>query len=63
MNLHMTKLTIAGATALTAILFASSFSPHDGAIGVTPCFAQSGGSINSQGQVGTSPGGVGTGGH
>lgn len=37
---HITKLTIAGTTALATILFVPSFSSHGG---VTPCFAQSGG--------------------
>lgn len=39
---RMTKLTIVGATALATILFMQDFSSRRGAIGVTPCFAQSG---------------------
>lgn len=42
-NRHVTKLMIAGATALATIFFMPGFSSQGGAIGVTPCFAQSGG--------------------
>lgn len=60
MNHRMTKLTIAGATALATILFVPNFSSHGAAVGVTPCFAQSGGGagvgVGVNGNVSGDPG-------
>ncbi|MGH6975039.1 MAG: hypothetical protein ACRED6_10460 [Stellaceae bacterium] len=59
-NHRMTKLTIAGTTALATILFVPSFSSHGGAVGVTPCFAQSGGGAGVNVGVGVGVNGAGT---